>query len=137
MGFRLGRTYLLEFDEDHDLHGVQIRMRWGSILLMEEISSMTFTEGWPKFLDHVVSWNFETEDGTPLDPKDVDAVNAAMEPAYRPVLISAWMRAAYGVTAPLAQRSPAGGESPTTEDVELSIPMETLSSLPASTSTPN
>lgn len=126
MGFRLGRTYILEFDKEHQLHGVEVRTRWASIETIESLDGKTFSDSLPVLLDHVISWNLEDENGTPIPPDDMDAVKRAFEPSVRTELVSAWMRAAWGATTgPLEENSGDGGMSPEAVNEELSIPMET------------
>jgi hypothetical protein len=131
MGFRLGRTYVLEFDAGTYLAGAVIRLRSASIETVEALAEMQFSAALPVLIAHVESWNLEDADGNPL-PLEEEAVRANMEVAVRNALIREWYRAAVGASAPLDQPSSNGTLSPEVEDVELFIPMEPLSNLPES-----
>ena len=126
MGFKLGRTYVLEFEAGTYLAGAVVRMRSTSIATVEKLEEMNFSEGLPLFLQHVEGWNLEDADGNPL-PLDEDAVNAVMEKPVRDRLIQEWYKAAIGVSAPLDPPSPDGRPSLEAEPEVPSIPMETLS----------
>ena len=69
---------------------------------------------------HLVSWDLEEEDGTPV-PVTLDAVRAQDLDLILAVLAE-WMGAIAGVAPPLPQGSNGGGTFP-----ELSLPMEPLS----------
>ena len=134
MGFGLGRTYVMEFEEGTYLAGAEIRVRSASIGTVEQLESLQFADALPLFLDHVESWNLEV-DGRPL-PIEIEAVRNAMEAPVRDKLIREWYKAAVGVSAPLDPPLPAGDSSRTTDDEVPSMPMETLSALPESTNGP-
>lgn len=125
MGFRLGRTYSLEFEAGTYLAGAEITLRSASVDTVLAVEEMTADVAFPLFIDHVVSWNLEDADGNAL-PIDVKAAYAIMEVPVQRKLVNEWYRAATGISTPLDPRSNDGEESQTTEAVELSIPMEVL-----------
>ncbi len=126
MGFRLNRTYKLEFAGD--LEGLEIRIRATSfqtavesqkfnILRPEEMSAWADI-----FADHLVDWNYEGADGNPV-PATREGVLSLEFPVVKAIRAQ-WDLAALGVTAPLDLGSTDGDSS---EEPELaSIPMETL-----------
>jgi hypothetical protein len=130
-GFNLGRTYLIEFDEGHALHGVEIRMKWASIETTEAINALSYREGLPYLIEHVIEWNLNDEKGERL-PITLEAAKRNMEPAVNKALIGAWLEAAYGVSAPLAGPSDDGRLQQEADDTALLIPMEPSSGSPES-----
>ena len=133
MGFKLGRTYVLEFPEGTYLAGAEVRVRSMSIATIERVEEMSFAEGFPLFLEHVEGWNLEDADGTPL-AIDEKACTEVMERPVRDKLVREWYKAAAGISAPLDQPLPDGDSSPTTDIEPPSIPMESLFALPENTS---
>lgn len=134
MGFRLGRTYVLDFGQGTYLEGAEIRLRSTPVGVTFQLEELTVSESIPLFLQFLESWNLEDSAGNPL-PMTVEAIKGHIE---RPVLneiMKQWYRAATGVSAPLDQPSVSGEKSPPSDDLELSIPMEPSSesreSLPA------
>ena len=123
MGFRLGRTFFLEFPEGHYLYGSEIRLRSASIATLESIEENKFSDSIPALLDHLVSWNLETSAGTPLKPV-LEDVRAEVERPVIRAIITAWYEATTGVTAPLGPKSSDGQPSLEAGSMELSLPME-------------
>lgn len=128
-GFRPGRkTYRLEFEDGHDLAGLVVRatsVGTGEFFELSKLADGRFgleegAELVERFSTHLVSWNLEEDDGTPV-PATLEGLRS-QEFDHVISIIMQWMDAVAGVSAPLAQPSPGGVPSP----VE-SIPMETLS----------
>lgn len=72
-------------------------------------------------VDHLVEWNLQEEDGTPVPPTFEGL--RSLEPPFTAVLVTAWLRGRTAVSAPLEQPSDGGAPS----ELEASIPMENLS----------
>lgn len=87
-----------------------------------------------KFAKHLVDWNVEApvmKDGEPTGevrpvPKTVAGLKS-LDMLFVRMLYTAWRNALVGVDNPLLRTSGAGRSSQTTENVERSIPTETLS----------
>lgn len=136
MGFRKkDKIYVLKFDGE--LEGLEVRMHGASAGQLIELDSMEYktaealTELFLLFGSKLISWNLETEDGTPIT-FDRDGDETPDEAKARVLkeqdidfvfdILGAWKNAILGVSAPLGQRSTDGEQFP-----EESIPMETLS----------
>ena len=118
MGFRLNRTYVLKFAGDMEKAEVKIRSTsTATSLALREVSDDTRAMV-ALLADHVIEWNFEKADGTPL-PIETDAIMNELEEVVIAALLTEWYKAATGVTAPLDNGSTNGAPFP----VE-SIPME-------------
>jgi hypothetical protein len=129
MGYRKkNKNVVLKFAEDHDLYGLEVRLRGMNI---GEYLAFTGYDGGDgetvaglikRFGEHLMSWNLEEEDGSdvPATPEAVGAQDHELILA----LANAWTDALAGVhkADPLQESSPSGGPSP-----EVSIPMEPLS----------
>ncbi|MET9012335.1 hypothetical protein ABZX74_15655 [Streptomyces olivaceoviridis] len=130
MGFKTKvRTYLIRFDEGHEFHGAEARLRGMSLGEYLEATGQDGGDGdtgasaaITRFLEHLVSWNLETEDGQPIPTtkESVDLVDHDLVLA----LNNAWIDQLLGVhkADPLPESSPSGEPSPVA-----SIPMEALS----------
>ncbi|MGW1617279.1 hypothetical protein ACWCQZ_49880 [Streptomyces sp. NPDC002285] len=141
------KIYTLEF-EDPDMEGLEVKLRGlntGQLLDLEVKKSAAereIAEGEDDghdgavvdllqlMADRLVSWNITEEDEVTPVPADMDGIRA-QELAFNMQIINAWQQAIAGVPAPLEPGSPDGEAS-----LEGSIPMETLSLPPASTSVP-
>lgn len=137
MGWVREREYKLEF-EDPQYAGLEVIATGISIdatILLAELGERevnTQTENLAKvmqstqmFLDHVVRWNWEYKDGTPV-PITLAAVRAH-DWDLANAMAKAWREATIGVTAPLGDGSNDGPPFP-----EESIPMEvSTESLPS------
>ncbi len=129
MGYRKkNKNVVLKFAEDHDLYGLEVRLRGMNI---GEYLAFTGYDGGDgetvagliaRFGEHLLSWNLEEEDGTPV-PATPDAVQQ-QEHELILALANAWTDALAGVhkADPLSESSPSGELSPVA-----SIPMEPLS----------
>lgn len=126
MGFKLGRTYVLQF-EGTGLEGAEVKLRSPSIGTLDKLlDEGTDRNGqYQIMLDHLIEWNLETADGDAL-PGTVEAIVSQMEPAVALLILKHWIRAARGVAAPLEPTFVDGGQSPAEESTVPSMPMETL-----------
>lgn len=143
MGYRPKRkTYLVKFDEDHELHGLEMRVR---SIPMHEFNRLTeisdrvnekeaagedvdalIDELYRFFLAGLDWWNVETDAGEPVE-KTVAALREHLEFDFVTQVIMEWMTQIASVSAPLEKPSNGGG---TTRMA--SLPMEPLSSSLAS-----
>lgn len=123
MGFRLGRTYVLEFGQGTYLEGAEIRLRSTPIGVTLQLEGMTPTEAIPLLVVYLESWNLEDSAGNPL-PMTEEAIKHNIEKPVLNEIARQWYRAATGISAPLDPPSNSGEESPVTDGMELSIPME-------------
>lgn len=127
MGKRLeSRTYVLEFGEGKYLAGAEIRIRSTPISVMEELDTLRYSESVPLLLQYLDSWNLEDANGEPVKLTE-EAIKKSLELPVLQEIVSAWVQAAIGVTAPLDPPSSNGPASPDTDVVKLSLPMEPLS----------
>ena len=129
-------TLKLVFDEEHhgDLAGLEVRMRRASIDQVMQVSKLMALRGkddadlsaadldrigelFALVGDRMIGWNLEDDDGAPI-PATVEALRD-QDPALVYAVISAWMEAVAGVSAPLAKPSSDGDPS-----LEESIPMD-------------
>lgn len=123
------KTYLVRFDEGHEFHGAEARLRGMSYGEWEQVTGLDGGEGDTsgaasvrRFVDHLISWNLEGEDGTPL-PMTMDAVKE-IDHDLVAALNNAWVQTLIGVheSDPLPVSSPSGEPS-----LVESIPTEALS----------
>lgn len=132
MGFREPSTIKLTFDENDELHGLEVRMRGMSIADFMESSGMDGSDGdnaaatMQRFYKHVVEWNLDdpvTGEPVPVE----DAPNRDSRMIRR--LNNAWIQALTGVhdADPLPGNSTSGETSPAPV-----IPMAPLSENQAS-----
>jgi hypothetical protein len=133
MGFRLDRRYILRF-EDTDLAGAEVIIRSTPISIADElVADIAEDRLYELFGQYIQSWNLEYEptpgsDVWEIIPITPESIRAHMESALIRAIRREWLRAAMGITAPLGVRLSDGQESPDSESMELSIPMEPLSS---------
>jgi hypothetical protein len=131
MGFKAKlKTYLVKFDEGHEFHGAEARLRGMTYGEWEEVTGLDGGEGDTngavsvrRFVDHLISWNLEhPETGEPL-PMTLDAAKA-LDHDLVAALNNAWINTLIGVheSDPLAESSTSGGPS-----LVESVPMEALS----------
>lgn len=128
-GFRNRRKYLLEWPEDHELHGLQVRCRapkLGDVIMFQKLRGLPedqrpdLDEFFRPFADTLISWNLETEQGAPVPPTLAGML--AEDVNLMQDIVDAWMEATSGVSAPKEPRSNDGASL-----VEASLPMEPLS----------
>ena len=117
MGFRLDRTYVLEFEGNmagayvklkSTPVGVALKLRAG-IKVVEAIDLLT---------EYLLDWNLEDADGKTV-PFTVEAIMAEVEEVVIAKILVEWCRASVGITAPL---DPPGADGTLTDT---DIPMET------------
>jgi hypothetical protein len=126
MGFDVGRTFKLEWPDTHFLHGATIRMRSSNVGLSLDVKTgMTWVDLVRAMCAHVIEWDLE-RDGEAIDPKSPEAVLATLDQPILTDIAKAWQDASSGVTAPLDTASGDGPASPDTEELELSMRMESL-----------
>lgn len=136
-------TYVLEFDTDDELAGLEVKARGvdlGTFLDLTAMADLSTQVAEGKnvgqgesmrairavgdlltgFAAVLVSWNVETEAGVPV-PADIDGLRSQAFPFVFKI-IRAWMSAAAGVSDPLVEPSSSGAPSPVG-----SLPMEPLS----------
>ena len=101
MGFKLGRIYVLKF-EDSALEGAEVRLKSTSVGTRLELAVpvLGYDVLIERLVEHVIDWNLETPDGEPL-PVTVEAVKEHMEQVVLDRIYREWMRAMTGVTTPL------------------------------------
>ena len=123
------KTYLIKFEEGHEHHGAEARLRGMTYGEWEHVTGLDGGEGDTngaaavrRFVDHLISWNLEDEDGKPV-PMTMDAVKE-MDKDLIKNLNNAWINTLVGVheSDPLEESSPSGGPS-----LVESVPMEALS----------
>ena len=137
MGYVHKRTYRLRFEDDLD--GLVVRMRGLSVdglLELTELANQAGPDGkgldmskvgrlFDAFADGLVEWNLEEEDGTAVPATREGVGQQEFGLVFK--LVTEWMTAAAGVSAPLDTSSTSGASS-----VEASLPMELLSASPSS-----
>jgi hypothetical protein len=115
MGFRLNRTYSLQFTGS--MEGAEVKIRSTSVGDVLRLRATETDEATAAMLsDFLVSWNLEDEDGKPL-PTTPEGV-MSLEPVVMAAIVREWYKAAVGITAPLDAPSSSGDQS-----LEESIPM--------------
>jgi hypothetical protein len=131
MGYAAKRkTYLIKFDEGHEHHGAEARLRGMTYGEWEVAAGLDGGEGdtdgassVKRFVDHLISWNLEDEDtGEPV-PTTMDALKKVDKDLIKD-LNNAWVQSLIGVHAadPLPESSLSGEPS-----LVESVPMEALS----------
>ena len=119
MGFKVGRTFTLEF-YGTDLAGAIVKMRSCSIGTIQELKNPEngLDEELQIIADHIIEWNLEDENG-PI-PATVEGLKQ-LEIPVRDLIYVEWQKATKGITAPLDHRSSDGEKSGTPE-----IPQEVM-----------
>lgn len=129
------KLFTLTFPEDSDLFGVEITCKAATLGERRE-----YYENYPKtggepferveyearhFIDYVVEWNLEDEDGEPL-PVAYEAYEAAIPFDWAPALVKAYTKRSLGqkVEDATEKKSEPGEPTETTRRTEASIPME-------------
>lgn len=116
MGFRLDRTYVLEFEGA--MEGAYVKLRATPVGVALELRSSVPIERAAELLaDYIIEWNFDDSDGNPL-PVTKEALINDLEEVVFAALIKEWYKAAVGVTAPL---DPPGADGTLTDQ---DMPME-------------
>lgn len=106
MGFKVGRTFTLEF-HGTDLAGAVVKMRSASIGTIQKLRDPEndFASEAQIIVDHIIEWNLEDEDG-PI-PVTVEGLKS-LELPVRDLIYIEWQKATKGITAPLDHRSSDG-----------------------------
>ena len=113
MGFRLDRTYRLEFEGA--LAGAEVAIKATSVGTVLKLRDDTSVDSVAALLaDHLIGWNLEDADGQPV-PATKEGVLSLEQPVLE-AIARAWYQAATGVTAPL--------DAP--NSMESSLEMETI-----------
>lgn len=130
MGYKAKiKTYLIQFDEGHEYHGAEARLSGMTYGEWEQVTGLDGGGGDTngavsvrRFVDHLISWNLEDEDGKPL-PMTMDTVKE-IDHDLVAALNNAWVNTLTGVheADPLPESSPSGEPS-----LVESVPMEALS----------
>lgn len=141
-------TYTLEFV---DRDGLEVKVRNGTAgesleglglewvvnsevrkarLATRDSAKVEVSRAYTLFLDRVISWNLEEDDGTPI-PIEMDAL-LAQDDNLVADMVNAWLSIVFGVSGPLDKRS-TGGETETAKSFEealipMDIPSENLAS---------
>ena len=109
MGFRLNKTYVLEF-ADGFMAGAEVRMRGCSFGKLMEIHNATDEEAADLMAPFLVSWNMDDADGAPL-PTTGDGIRG-LEYAVFIQLGKAWAKALTGIPDDLGKGSTSGASYP-------------------------
>lgn len=130
MGYQK-KTYNLNWDEGHDLHGLEVSMRGVSIGDLEVIAAMrgetekasTFERIQPMleiFVKSLVKWNYEESDGTPVGTS-LEEIRSGGDIRDVMTIISDWVAKVGNISSPLVENSSSGEQFP-----EGSLTMEAL-----------
>lgn len=125
-GFRNRRTYLLEWPEDSEYHGLLVRVRPTTLGVMVELDELEDEADRPlidifrPLADVLLWWNLLDDNDEPVPPT-LDAM-LGQDSRMMGEIIRAWQQATMGVSAPKGQKSTDGERS-----VEASLTMEPLS----------
>jgi hypothetical protein len=118
MGFRLNRTYVLQFEGVLD--GLEVKIKSTPIAVTLELQGeVNYERLCELFAEYVTEWNYEDEEGKVV-PLTSEGIHANLEHVVLQKIVQQWIRAARGVTAPLDPPSIDG-----TQSLEELIPMET------------
>lgn len=117
MGFRVGRTFHLEFDHPL-LKGARVSMRSMSVGALIEFLECDIKREMQMIADHLITWDLEDETGAL--PATLEGLMRLEEPV-KSLIIRSWLKVTREVPAPLEQASASG------EPLEVpSMEMETL-----------
>lgn len=130
MGYKAKlKTYLVRFEEGHEHHGAEARLRGISYAEWEEMTGLDGSDGddngaksVARFVDHLISWNIEDEHDKPV-PTTLAAAKS-LDHNLVAALNNAWIQTLTGVHGadPLPESSLSGEPS-----LVESVPMEALS----------
>lgn len=99
MGFRIDRTYVLEFEGA--MAGAYVKIKSTPVgVALELRSGITAKRAIELLTEYVIEWNLDGPDDKPL-PIDPEAVMSGLEEAVIAKILVEWGKAAIGVTAPL------------------------------------
>lgn len=118
MGFRIDRTYVLEFEGA--MAGAYVKIKSTPVgIALELRNSLSIDRAVELLVEYVAEWNLDGLDDEPL-PITAEAIKANLEEVVVAKILVEWYKAAAGVTAPL---DPPGADG-TLTDVD--IPMEEM-----------
>lgn len=122
MGFRLDRSYALEFEGA--MKGAHVKLRATPVGVTLELRSegnvISFERAAELLAEYVEEWNLDGPDGEPL-PVTAEAILGGLERVVVLKIITEWYKAAVGITAPL---DPPGADGTLTD---ADMPMEPVS----------
>jgi hypothetical protein len=113
MGFRIDRTYVLQFEGA--MAGAYIKIKAtpvGVAMALRSGSSADGDEVLELLAKYVTEWNLDGLDGEPL-PITAKAIKANLEAPVIAKIVGEWYKAATGVTAPL---------DPVVEEIPMDVP---------------
>jgi len=103
MGFRLDRSYALEFEGA--LAGAEVVIKGTTVATVLKIRDTDDLRELAELLAaHLIDWNFEDEKGDPV-PMTVDGILTLEQPILVRICRE-WLKAASGITAPLESSGP-------------------------------
>lgn len=117
MGFRLDRTYTLEFEGAMAGAYVKIKATPVGVTMELRAAGMEKDRAIELLAQYVEEWNLDGPDGKPL-PITADAIKNGLEEVVVAAILVEWYKAAVGVTAPL---DPPGADGTLTDQ---DIPMD-------------
>lgn len=120
MGFRVNRTYVLQFSGA--MEGAYVKIKATPVEVTLEMRSvvgdgLSIERAAELLAEYVLEWNLDGMDDQPL-PVTAEAIVGGLEQVVITKILLEWYKAAVGATAPL--------DPPAPEDVEPDIPMETV-----------
>lgn len=115
MGFRLDRTYVLQFEGA--MEGAYVKLRSTPVGVALELrggasDSLSVQRGAELLAQYVLEWNLDASDGGTL-PVTAEAIIGQLEEVVLVKILVEWYKAAAGVTAPL---------DPPIEDIPMTVP---------------
>lgn len=118
MGFRIDRTYVLEFEGA--MAGAYVKIKSTPVgVALELRNSMDVDRAVELLAQYVIEWNLDGPDDEPL-PITVEAIKGGLEEVVVAKILVEWYRAARGVTAPL---DPPGADGTLTDtDIPMEVP---------------
>ncbi len=112
------RTAVMTFPEDHDLHGLEIRVRIPSVgTVMDTPDGNPFRD---MFLEYAESWNLTDDEGQPV-PLTLEGLQTLEAVDFRAIL-KAWFDYVTGRAAGPLESGSVNGQLPPA----VSLPMEAL-----------
>lgn len=136
MGFNARKIFKIVFDEDHDLHGLEITVRSSSLAIQKAyVQNYPSGEGVGRFeqieyagrhfLKHVVEWNLEDDDGNTA-PVTWEAFETELGIDQITPIVKAYSERSVGAKAEpdTEKKSESGASTENTHRMEESLPME-------------
>ncbi len=107
MGFRLNRTYVLDF-AGTALDGLEVKIGATSVATSSAIrDSQSATDLCALLAENMLEWNYADATGEVV-PITAEAIGANLEESVLAKICREWYKAAVGVTAPLDESSTSG-----------------------------